>query len=300
MERKHVPYSENELRIGILDDDPCALAHETELVRRVQNLNGCHPTIWTTTNPEYAVHNCLFGPAPTHVFIVDLETERRFGGRILRPIKVAVPKMTIIGITSHLEEHPPSQYGSELDAIFSKTVLGKTLPTTITALHQQRTRKNRHLSSVQKREPKRSSRENMDWEPRTGKFATEMITHTNSEQHNSYQDAQMTHIALNHTEQQAYSQHLSKPEESIGLSTMKMNPRLIAQMPNHLATVPLTRTEQQVLALSLNMTPQQIAEHLTVTTSTIYSHRHAIRRKMHADSWDNAIETYLELCNGTM
>ncbi|KFI44860.1 hypothetical protein BBOH_1591 [Bifidobacterium bohemicum DSM 22767] len=258
MEQKYVSHKGNDLRIGILDDDPCALAHETGLVKRMQNLNGCHLNLWTTTNPELAVHNCLFATVPTDIFIVDLDTESRSNGKILRPVKAATPNTIIIGITSHIEEHRQSQYGTALNVICDKASLDRTLPAMIEALYRKKMRRKYRASVVQ--DAGHPFSENTP----PAHLAAIQANGTNAPPNDVNYDARATSKTVrndpkpgNHHSCSPHDPRLQEPtddDQSSNANTSQTTHTL-----HSLPAVPLTPMEQQVLTLSLEMTPRQVA-----------------------------------------
>lgn len=115
----HAPTRLGALRIGIVDNDPCALSTLTIIVDRL-NRPGLRIRRWATTSPSHAVEQCCTGDA-TDAMLIDMTMNGITGDQVARRIRAASPRTVLIGIT----EYDPIAYREDAYRAGMHTVLDK-------------------------------------------------------------------------------------------------------------------------------------------------------------------------------
>lgn len=121
------------LRIGVLDNDPCALECIVAILRQLSGTDICTADIWSYSRPTQAIQECRFGQH-TDVVIIDMALNGLTGAQVAAEIRKISPGTGIIGITSYT----PDAYRQSLaeagaQALLDKSSLRTTLADAITA-----------------------------------------------------------------------------------------------------------------------------------------------------------------------
>lgn len=279
-------------RIGVVDEDPCAMRYISSLVQHMQNLNGCRLDIWQTTKPQKALHNCQFGMRPTDVMVLDMRLRE-----ITEDIKESNPEIAIIGTSTHVEttlkflESP-----EDFRIIIDKSNIRQELPETLQAIYQDKAlqiaRNLAPLPAAARRHPPSHAASRLQRrgsppdQPQITQNHINMTAKDNEAKAALPQSARMTATG-----------------ESTPPRRHSLRDQRLQHVNLHRATlraVPLSPSEKRIMTMSLaDKTPSEIAEELKLSNSTIYSHRHSIRLKLHAKSWKQAEFLYRKHLYGT-
>ncbi|MBB2955289.1 DNA-binding NarL/FixJ family response regulator [Bifidobacterium commune] len=325
MNKERLPQS-RDLHIAIIDDDPCALHYETALLSFLQNRNGCHFKIWSTTKLEDGIQKCLYDIHPVDVVIFDMSLNNETGRDIPRELKKARPDIIVIGITPHIKDYQlDTGRLSPLRCILDKADLNRNILRILNRLYQEKIiwnhpyTENRRLSNSPPTSHQATIRSTSE-QPNTDTFPSFSAQH-----HNAKISTAKSNISANGPNsstkknplQQAptASQRICSPqrrgedhiqnadkEQSRNLSTFGPETLNLAQQMNKmnttsLATSPaisLTPTETHVLKLSsIGLDPKDIAKRLGVSVNTIYSHRSHIMSKCDTRTWADALSVCL-------
>ena len=110
------------LRIGVLDNDSCALEYIVAMLKQSTGSENNIADIWAYTKPAQAVQECRFGQH-TDILIVDMALNGLTGAQVAAEIRKISPDTGIIGITSYTPE-----------ALLDKSTLRSTLIDAIAAV----------------------------------------------------------------------------------------------------------------------------------------------------------------------
>lgn len=353
--KEKLPPQRRELRIGIIDDDPCALEHEVGIVSRVQNRNGCHVNIWNTTKLDVGIHQCVYSLRRTDVVIIDISLVENAKETVLEEIKKAQPAIIIIGITAHIDRYVHTLvYLQHLHCIVDKATLNHELPSTIDAIYSEKTPRHRtsqaepmrrtsathqtdQMVSVrgapatyrtsqetgrQHRQQNRKSHSHhhasAEGESANSPRGINRQKHDTDTNHNKFHQ---THYSLspnaaaqrsNRDENGRNSERFAAEEKPdpiarenqcfIKHDLAKAQSAMIAHSSLNLKEIPLSPSELRVINLcSQGMETDEVAERLSISTNTVYSHRSHIMGKYHTHSWHEALTIYGERKrNGTV
>ena len=91
------------LRIGVLDNDSCALEYIVAMLKQSTGSENNIADIWAYTKPAQAVQECRFGQH-TDILIVDMALNGLTGAQVAAEIRRISPDTGIIGITSYTPE----------------------------------------------------------------------------------------------------------------------------------------------------------------------------------------------------
>lgn len=115
-------------RVGVLDNDCCALECIVSLLHRLHTRTGGQYDVWSTDNPAQAIHECRFAVRPTNVMLVDLALNGLTGAQVAQEIRRQSPAVGIIGITSYRPEtYTESLRAAGAQALLDKSTLKQTL-----------------------------------------------------------------------------------------------------------------------------------------------------------------------------
>ncbi|WEV53322.1 response regulator transcription factor [Bifidobacterium sp. ESL0704] len=314
-----------ELRIIIIDDDPCALEHEASIASRVQNRDGCHIKIWPTTKLDAGIHRCLYSLRHPDVVIIDLSMNNGIIEPIVKRIRDSRPDIILIGITAHLDSYIDSAAPRQcLRCIIDKAKLNQELPRKLKAIYHEKTSQ----SPTKPLEPKRTippshCTNRQTTQRRKQRDRKSRDPHCSSADDGSHQrqrttaihnDAAYRHVRLveqtkpatkanTEIRRQAISDH---PHDRI--RSISGNLRNNSPYGTHLATTQeamtaalhfpqkalrLSPAELRVINLcSQGMQTDEVADHLSISSNTVYSHRSHIMGKYHTHSWHEALTIY--------
>jgi DNA-binding NarL/FixJ family response regulator len=324
MKKERLPQA-RDLHIVVIDDDPCALHYETALLSFLQNRDGSHFKIWSTTKLEDGIQKCLYDIHPVDVVIFDMSLNNETGRDIPRELKKARPDIIVIGVTPHIKDYQlDAGRLSPLRCILDKAGLNHNLMRILNRIYQEKIiwnhpyTENRRLSNSP---PSRQATISSTLEqPNTDTFPSLSIQH-----HNSKISTAKSNISTNGLnsptkknplqQSSTVSQRICSPrrrgedhiqnagkEQSHNLSTFGPETlNLVQQMNKMNATslvpspaISLTPTETHVLKLSsIGLDPRDIAKRLGVSVNTIYSHRSHIMSKCDTRTWTDALSVCL-------
>ena len=91
------------LRIGVLDNDSCALEYIVAMLKQSTGSESNIADVWAYTKPAQAVQECRFGQH-TDILIVDMALNGLTGAQVAAEIRRISPDTGIIGITSYPPE----------------------------------------------------------------------------------------------------------------------------------------------------------------------------------------------------
>ena len=91
------------LRIGVLDNDSCALEYIVAMLKQSTGSESNIADVWAYTKPAQAVQECRFGQH-TDILIVDMALNGLTGAQVAAEIRRISPDTGIIGITSYTPE----------------------------------------------------------------------------------------------------------------------------------------------------------------------------------------------------
>ncbi|MDF7664564.1 helix-turn-helix transcriptional regulator [Bifidobacterium sp. ESL0745] len=347
MKEKSYP-QRRELRIGIIDDDPCALEHEVGIVSRVQNRNGCHVNIWNTTKLDVGIHQCVYSLQRTDVVIIDISLVENAKETVLEEIKNAQPDIIIIGITAHIDRYVHTLvYLQHLHCIIDKATLNHELPSIVNAIYSEKTPRHRTGQAEPMRRTSAAHQVNRTVSVRgtpatyrasqeTGRQRRQRNRKSHSPHHASAEggsagspqgiNGQKHDEATNNNKfhQVRYSlnpntavQRSNRDEngrnserfaaeekpDPTGLKNQclmkhdlaKAQGTMVAHSSLNLKEIPLSPSELRVINLcSQGMETDEVAECLSISTNTVYSHRSHIMGKYHTHSWHEALTIYGE------
>ena len=120
------------IRIGVLDNDACALNYIMLMLKQLNNRNGMTLNPWTTTFPARALQECQHGMRHTDILLLDMALNGINGPQVAKSIRRISPTTAIIGMTSY----EPELYQAEaskagITTILDKTTLADNLPKAI-------------------------------------------------------------------------------------------------------------------------------------------------------------------------
>lgn len=120
------------VRIGVLDNDACAMQYITLMLNQLNHRNGLELSLWSTTFPTRAIQECQSGNSPTNILLLDMALNGVTGPQVARILHQVSPETAIIGMTSY----EPELYRTEaaqagIPTILDKTTLSEQLPSAI-------------------------------------------------------------------------------------------------------------------------------------------------------------------------
>lgn len=120
------------VRIGVLDNDACAMQYITLMLNQLNHRNGLELSLWSTTFPTRAIQECQSGNSPTNILLLDMALNGITGPQVAQSIRRISPTTAIIGMTSY----EPELYQAEaskagITTILDKTTLAGNLPKAI-------------------------------------------------------------------------------------------------------------------------------------------------------------------------
>lgn len=121
------------LRIGVLDNDLCALECIVAMVRQACGEHA--PDVWACSKPAQAIQECRFGTLRTDIVLVDMALNGLTGAQVAGEIRRHSPRTGIIGITSYeprIYERTLMRAGAQ--ALLDKSTLRATLADAIAAV----------------------------------------------------------------------------------------------------------------------------------------------------------------------
>ena len=123
------------LRIGVLDNDQCALECIVAMVNQCPNVD-----VWACNKPAQAIQECRFGNQHTDIIIVDMALNGLTGAQVAAEIRRVSPGTGIIGVTSYsLESYELALVEAGAQALLDKSTLRATLPEAIEEVGRGRT-----------------------------------------------------------------------------------------------------------------------------------------------------------------
>lgn len=105
------------LRIGVLDNDQCALECIVAMVNQCPNVD-----VWACSKPVQAVQECRFGNQRTDIMIVDMALNGLTGAQVAAEIRRVSPGTGVIGVTSY----SPESYERALAEAGAQALLDKS------------------------------------------------------------------------------------------------------------------------------------------------------------------------------
>ncbi|WEV63708.1 LuxR C-terminal-related transcriptional regulator [Bifidobacterium sp. ESL0732] len=325
-ERKSSP--RRELRIVIIDDDPCALEHEASIVSRIQNRDGCHIKIWPTTKPDAGLHRSLYSPLRSDVVIVDISMNKAVIEPIAEKIKNARPDIILIGITAHIDRYDDSETSRQyFNCIIDKAELNHALPAEIEAIYHEkilhpptrplepkRTIPPSHCTNGQTTQRrKQRDRKSRDPHCSTGddgdhSWQQTLITHkTADSRHGNIADQTTQLTNPNKGVQKRIPHHdhhdhvlptavnLQSVGSSFNSDLAQTQEDMTVALRFQQKVLPLSPAELRVINLcSQGMETDEVADSLSISSNTVYSHRSHIMGKYHVHSWHEALIIYEE------
>ncbi|WEV72750.1 LuxR C-terminal-related transcriptional regulator [Bifidobacterium sp. ESL0790] len=279
-------------RIGVVDEDPCAMHYVSSLVQHLQNLNGCRLDIWQTTKPQKALHNCQFGTHPTDVVLLDMRLRE-----IAEDIKESNPEIAIIGMSMHVEptlkflEDPEDFY-----TVADKSNIRQELTKALHTIYQDRTLQAKRSPAPPPANTRRHSTshrsnylQRLRAVPAESQVARNLPNSTAAD----------NEVAITLPKSGAMPDD-GEPVPVLRRDFRSQGPQRVNLKRTTLRTVPLSPSEKRIMTMSLaDKTPTEIAKELELSNSTVYSHRHSIRLKLHAETWEQAETLYRKQLYGT-
>lgn len=120
------------MRVGILDNDACALEFITDLVQRHYARSSRQVTIRASMFPTEMLRICTCTESTPDVLLLDMSLNGVCGIDIAQQLRVRAPRMRIIGMTAYdvglYRRDPDSEV---LDELLDKSMLRATLPTVL-------------------------------------------------------------------------------------------------------------------------------------------------------------------------
>ncbi|MCI1241639.1 MAG: response regulator transcription factor [Bifidobacterium subtile] len=113
---------QRQLRIGVLDNDCCALECIVAMIAHLNNRAGRRLEVWSSDNPAKAMQHCRFGTHPTDVMFIDMALNGLTGAQVAMEIRKHAPGIAIIGITSYA----PELYAEDMRAAGAQALLDKS------------------------------------------------------------------------------------------------------------------------------------------------------------------------------
>lgn len=124
-------------RIGVLDNDPCALDCIVRMLRVCTQRCNNRVNIWSTTFPTEAIQICCDSTKPTEILLLDMALRGVTGPRIAHEILRKAPHTHIIGMTSYdVETYRENAEANGVPVLLDKASLPKTLQPTISRILQ--------------------------------------------------------------------------------------------------------------------------------------------------------------------
>lgn len=74
------------IRIGVLDNDACALNYIILMLKQLNNRNGMTLAPWTTTFPARALQECQHGMQHTDILLLDMALNGITGPQVAQSI----------------------------------------------------------------------------------------------------------------------------------------------------------------------------------------------------------------------
>ena len=126
------------LRIGVLDNDSCALEYIVAMLKQPMGSESSIADIWAYTKPAQAVQECRFGQH-TDILIIDMALNGLTGAQVAAEIRKISPDTGIIGITSYTPEvYEQALADAGAQALLDKSTLRSTLIDAIAAVAEGR------------------------------------------------------------------------------------------------------------------------------------------------------------------
>ena len=126
------------LRIGVLDNDSCALEYIVAMLKQSTGSENNIADIWAYTKPAQAVQECRFGQH-TDILIIDMALNGLTGAQVAAEIRKISPDTGIIGITSYTPEvYEQALADAGAQALLDKSTLRSTLIDAIAAVAEGR------------------------------------------------------------------------------------------------------------------------------------------------------------------
>ncbi|KAA8831059.1 response regulator transcription factor [Bifidobacterium tissieri] len=130
-----VAVSSEFLRVGIVDNDPCALYAVGLVLRHVCNVSHCRCEIWEETDPAKAVRRCCEARPQTDVILVDMSLGGISGVQVCRMIRRKSPTVGVIGITAYdCATYRDALIDAGAQALLDKSRIGECLKPAIMAV----------------------------------------------------------------------------------------------------------------------------------------------------------------------
>lgn len=116
------------IRVGVLDNDCCALECEVALLQRLARQDQMDLDVWSTDNPARAIQECRFGAKRTNVMIIDVALNGITGAQVAVELRRQESGIGIIGITSYQPQiYERCMRDSGAQALLDKSALRQTL-----------------------------------------------------------------------------------------------------------------------------------------------------------------------------
>ncbi|RYQ10979.1 sigma-70, region 4 [Bifidobacterium pseudolongum subsp. globosum] len=117
------------VRVGILDNDACALEFITGLVQRHYARLSMQVTIRASMFPTEMLRACTYTESVPNVLLLDMSLNGVGGLDIAQQLRVRAPHMRIIGMTAYdVELYRRDPDSAVLDELLDKSTLRATLP----------------------------------------------------------------------------------------------------------------------------------------------------------------------------
>lgn len=100
------------IRIGVLDNDVCALNYIILMLKQLNNRNGMTLAPWTTTFPARALQECQHGMQHTDILLLDMALNGITGPQVAQSIHHISPTTAIIDALVAPPESLESEYES--------------------------------------------------------------------------------------------------------------------------------------------------------------------------------------------
>lgn len=123
------------IRIGVLDNDACALNYIMLMLKRLDHRNGMKLDLWSTTFPTRALQECRHGLQHTDILLLDMALNGVTGPQIAQLLRRASPTTAVIGMTSYEPElYQAEATQASITTILDKTTIADDLPEAIAAV----------------------------------------------------------------------------------------------------------------------------------------------------------------------
>ncbi|WP_034530427.1 LuxR C-terminal-related transcriptional regulator [Bifidobacterium stellenboschense] len=139
MEVQESATSGERLRIGVLDNDACALECIVRMVRSC--VRGFHRPVdvWSTTFPTEALMLCADATRPTDILLVDMALNGVTGPQLAPEILKRSPSTRLIGLTSYdPQTYAESARQAGIAPLLDKATLARTLAPAIAQAARRR------------------------------------------------------------------------------------------------------------------------------------------------------------------